>query len=313
MIIPCIVDSHCDSIQPAAEGKQPLVNPYNYSQKYPQLQFVAFFCGWPKEDARASYERAHRYLEALRASVADESQNLALVKSYADIEAAFAAGKHAALFSMEGATGLCGSVEILREFYEVGLRVTGLAWLSNDLAKSNRVISDGEEDTGLTLTGREIVAEGNRLGIIFDVSHLSDRSFWDLAEIAEKPIIASHSNFRSLCGHSRNLTDEMAREIIRRDGMIGLNLCKSFISDDKSRQTAEGLFDHLDHCLELGGEDHIGFGCDIDGIESYPEPLTLDRSVHEQLIDVMTARGYCDRLIEKVAYRNWMDFLKKYL
>ena len=140
MIIPCIVDSHCDSIQPAAEGKQPLVNPYNYSQKYPQLQFVAFFCGWPKEDARASYERAHRYLEALRASVADESQNLALVKSYADIEAAFAAGKHAALFSMEGATGLCGSVEILREFYEAGLRVTGLAWLSNDLAKSNRVI-----------------------------------------------------------------------------------------------------------------------------------------------------------------------------
>ncbi|MBP5174206.1 MAG: membrane dipeptidase, partial [Clostridia bacterium] len=139
------------------------------------------------------------------------------------------------------------------------------------------------------------------------------RSFWDLAAIAEKPIIASHSNFRSLCGHSRNLTDEMAREIIRRDGMIGLNLCRSFISDDNSRRTAEGLFDHLDHCLELGGEDHIGFGCDIDGIEKYPEPLTLDRSIHEQLIDIMADRGYSDELIEKVAFGNYMNFLKKHL
>ena len=313
MNITCIVDSHCDSIQPAAEGKQPLVNPYNYSRKYPQLQFVAFFCGWPKEDADASLLRARRYLRAFGDAVSDENRNLVQVKTYDDIEKAFAAGKHAALISMEGATGLCGSVEVLREFYEAGLRVTGLAWLSNDLAKSNRVFSDGEEDTGLTETGRKIVAEGNRLGIIFDVSHLSDRSFWDLAEIAEKPIIASHSNFRSLCGHSRNLTDEMAREIIRRDGMIGLNLCKSFISDDKSRQTAEGLFDHLDHCLELGGEDHIGFGCDIDGIEKYPEPLTLDRSIHEQLIDIMADRGYSDELIEKVAFGNYMNFLKKHL
>jgi membrane dipeptidase len=309
-----VIDSHCDSIQPVSHHELPLVNPYNYSSTYPQLQFVAAFCGWPGEDAEKSYARAMRYIGCFYTQMQLYSDRLVQVRTYADIEKAFAEGKHAALLTVEGATGYMGDVTVLREFYAAGVRVTGLCWLSNDLAKSNRVYSDGEEDTGLTDTGREIVAEANRLGMIFDCSHMSDRSFWDVNELSVKPMVATHSNFRAVASHSRNLTDDMAREIARRGGMIGLNLCKAFISDDPEKQDCDGYFAHLDYALGLIGEDCVGFGGDIDGVSNrYPAPLTRERSIHDTLIEIMLKHNYSEDLIRKVAGGNWMNFLRKYL
>lgn len=307
-----IVDSHCDSICTLDDGVSELVNPYNFSHKYDQLQFVAMYCSWEGDTSEESYKRTVRYIGHFAVAMANESDKILPVKTYADIERAFAEGKHAALLAIEGGSGIMGSRKVFREFYNVGVRVFGLAWLSNDLAKSNR-IKDGEEDTGLTELGRTIVADGNELGMIFDVSHLSDKSFWNLAELSKKPIIATHSNFRTVCGHSRNLTDEMAKEIFRQDGMIGLNLCPSFIHSEKTERTVDTLWRHLDRCLELGGEDHIGFGGDIDGIEAYPTPLTDKSSIHDQLVELMLRANYSEELVHKVAYGNYMRFLKKYL
>ena len=307
-----VIDGHCDSIQKVDEGQFGIVNPYNYSRKYPQLQFVAMFCGRPKEDSEQSYNRALRYIAQFKIHMETEKDRVVQCRTYEDIERAFAAGKHGAMLTVEGATGLKGSVSVLDDFYAAGVRVMGLAWLSNDLAKSNR-IAEGEEDTGLTDTGREIVEEGNRLGMIFDVSHLSDKSFWDLAEISKKPIVATHSNLRSLASHTRNLTEDMAVKIAESDGMIGLNLCTSFIDDNKENRTVARLFEHLDRFIELTGEDHIGFGGDVDGIGAYPAPLTKDDSIHDQLIEFMLSHNYSEALVRKVAGENWMNFLRKYL
>lgn len=308
-----IVDGHCDSIQKVDRGWYGIVNPYNYSKRYQQLQFVALFCSREGEDVEQCYQRAIRYVGHFSIAMANEKDKVLPVKTYADIERAFAEGKHAALMTMEGGTGIKGSKKIFNDFYNVGVRVFGLAWLHNDLAKSNR-LEEGEEDTGLTDLGREIVAEGNRLGMIFDVSHLSDKSFWDLAEISKKPIIASHSNFRALCSHSRNLTDDMAREIIRQGGMIGLNLWKRVVHDEPEQRTIETYFAHMEHCLELGGENNIGFGGDIDGIgREFPTPLDDSCSVHDRLIDYMLAHNYPETLVEKVAGGNFLEFLKKNL
>lgn len=308
-----VVDSHCDSIQKVDKGIYGIVNPYNYSRKYQQLQFVALFCSWPGDSPEDSYKRAVRYFGHFMIEMETEKDKVVQVRTYDDIEKAFAEGKHAALLSIEGGTGIKGSKKILNDFYAAGVRIFGLAWLSNDLAKSNR-IAEGEEDTGLTDVGREIVAEGNRLGMIWDVSHLSDKSFWDLAEISRKPIIASHSNFRTLCGHSRNLTDDMAKEIARQDGMIGLNLCTSFIHRETEKRTVENYFKHLEYCLSLIGEDHIGFGGDIDGIDDiYPSPLTVEDSIHDQLIEFMLQHNYSETLVRKVSGENYLNFLKKYL
>lgn len=305
-----VVDSHCDSI--ALVGKQKLVNPYNYSKKYRQLQMTAMFCAHPNETRQDSWNRALHYIDVFNHAMEDESDVVRPVRTYADIESAFAGGYHAALLTVEGGLGY-NTVENLNKVWEAGVRVFGLTWLSNDMAKSNRVFEDGEEDTGLTSLGREIVAEGNRLGMIFDVSHISDKSFYELLEISKKPIIATHSNFRSLCSHTRNLTDDMARCITERDGMIGLNLCTAFVHDEPEKRTVESYFAHLDHCLEKFGEDHIGFGGDIDGVGGeYPYPLDEGSSIHDRLIEYME-KHYTTSVVEKVAGGNYMNFLKKYL
>ncbi len=232
---------------------------------------------------------------------------------YNDIEAAFNEGKHAVMLTMEGGSGINGDIKNLEYFFNRGVRVFGLAWLTNELATSNRLDQFGN-DTGLTPLGIEAVKECNRLGMILDVSHLSDRSFYQVLELSKKPIMATHSNFRSLCSHSRNLTDEMAKEIIKQDGMIGLNLYTEFIDDIPNMRTAENLFRHLDHCLELGGENNIGFGCDIDGCDGiYPAPLSESCSMHDCLLEIMQKRNYSSTLIKKIAGENHLNFLKKYL
>ena len=168
-----IVDSHCDSIQKVDSRRYGIVNPYNYSQKFPQLQFVANFCGWPGEDAERSYRRAMRYIGLFKIRMAAEADKVEQVYTYEDIERVFAAGKHAALMSVEGATGIMGSREIFREFYAAGVRVFGMTWQSNDLCASTK-LPEGVGDYGLTDTGREIIDEGNKLGMIFDVSHMGE-------------------------------------------------------------------------------------------------------------------------------------------
>ena len=307
-----LVDSHCDSIQKVDAGKYGMVNPYNFSGRCSQLQFVALFCGWPGENAEQGYRRASRYADLFRVSMQKEWERVEQVRTYPEICRVLSSGKHAALLTMEGGTGIKGDKQILRDFYDLGVRVFGLAWNCNDLAKSNRVAAG--EDTGLTLLGKEIVAEGNRLGMIFDVSHLSDKSFWDLAELAQKPMVATHSNFRTLCGDSRNLTDEMARELIRRGGMIGLNLLPRFLHEEPAQQTVESLFRHLEYGLSLGAEDCIGFGCDIDGTSGlYPAPLDESAPIHDRLIDFMLSHNYPQDLVEKVAGGNWLAYLERNL
>ena len=307
-----VVDSHCDSIQQVAARNHPLVNPYNFSQKYKQLQMVAMFCSWPNETPKECYKRATRYMGLFSVAMDNESDNIVKVKTYADVEKAFAENKHAALLTIEGGTGIMGDPQIFREFYNFGVRVFGLAWLHNDLAKSNR-LEEGEEDTGLSPLGREIITLGNELGTIFDVSHLSDKAFWDVIEIAEKPVIATHSNFREICPHSRNLTKDMAKALIDKGGVIGLNFYPKFISENPEDHTIAGLFKHLDYCLENFGEDNIGFGGDIDGTTGrFPRDLDLTRSIHDQLIEFLQAH-YSESIVEKVAGDNYLNFLKKYL
>ena len=308
-----VVDSHCDSIMRVAERKYPLINPYNLSQKHQQVQMYAMFAGMPGEDAIASYRRVTRYLGLFSIAIENERDKIVKVRNYAEIEKALAEGKHAALVTIEGPTGLRGDPEIFREFYNFGIRIFGLAWHDSDLACCNKVIDEGREDTGLTEKGKEIIALGNELGIIFDVSHSSDKTFWDVIERTKKPVIATHSNFRAVCSHSRNLTDDMAKALIDKDGVIGLNLFRDIIHDDPAQRDIPQFFKHLDYCLEKFGDNNIAFGCDIDGVnDDYPPSLDVTRSIHDQLIEFMQ-KHYSESIIEKVAYQNYMSFFKKYL
>ena len=309
-----VVDSHCDSLDiMEGGGACKLIRPYNYSNKYGHLQFTALFCGKVNEDNLQSYERARAYVKTFHATVKAYGDSMIWVKTADDLNRAVTLGKKASLLSVEGGKGVMDDPKILSELYDDGVRVFGFVWDHNSLAKSNRIRED-EIDTGLSESGRAIAEEGNRLGMIFDVSHMSDKSFYDLFEISKKPLIASHSNFRAVCNHSRNLTDDMARCIFSSDGMVGLNFYPPFIDSDPQKKRVEGLFAHIDHALSLGGKDHIGFGGDIDGVrENYPSPLTKESSMHDLIIELMLKNNYSESLVKKIAGENYVSFLRKYL
>lgn len=309
-----VVDSHCDSLDIIEGGGAcNLIRPYNYSNKYGHLQFTALFCGKVYEDNRQSYERTRSYVKTFHSTMKAYGDKMIWVKNAQDLNRAVALGAHASLLSVEGGKGVMDDPKVLAELYDDGVRVYGFVWDHNSLAKSNR-IREGEIDTGLSESGRAIAEEGNRLGMIFDVSHMSDKSFYDLFEISKKPLIASHSNFRAVCNHSRNLTDDMARRIFESDGMVGLNFYPPFINSNLENKRVEGLFAHIDHALSLGGENHIGFGGDIDGVRgNYPTPLTEESSMHDLVIEIMLKNNYPESLVRKIAGENYINFLRKYL
>lgn len=204
----------------------------------------------------------------------DETPDVALCRSRAEIDSAIAAGRIAFVLAMEGGEPIQDGVASLRMFYELGVRVLGLTWNQRNLLAEG--IGEARANGGLTELGREMVAEATRLGILLDASHLSVRSFWDLIEASERPVIASHSNALALCKHPRNLDDDQIRAIAASGGIIGINAVAQFIADDRDEASLERMLDHLDHVASIAGHEHVALGPDfVDYLRSGPgEPLS---------------------------------------
>lgn len=173
-------------------------------------------------------------------------------------------GMMSAIFTIEGPAGFGFDPARLEELYQQGFRITSLGWNEkNPLAGSN--VTGG----GLTDLGREYVKEAQRLGMIVDVSHISDEAFWNIMDVTQAPIIATHSNSRAVCGHSRNLTDDMFRAICSTGGVAGFNQCDAFVGENPTIDTA---CDHILHFLELDPSGkHIALGADLDGCDKLPD------------------------------------------
>ncbi|TJY43112.1 membrane dipeptidase [Cohnella pontilimi] len=184
-----------------------------------------------------------------------------------EVDAAGKMGKIGALLSIEGVDGLQGHFWMLRLLHRMGVRLLGPTWNHANWA------CDGAGEPrggGLTKAGRQLVQECERLGILIDVSHLSDNGFWDVAETANRPFFASHSNVRALRTHSRNLTDDQVRALIAVGGIIGVTFVPWFLTDPEPA-SIQHILRHVDHICALGGERHIAFGSDFDGAERYAQ------------------------------------------
>ena len=184
----------------------------------------------------------------------------------------------------------------------------GLAWDTNELATS----AFDENDEGLTDAGVAMAIRCAELGITLDVSHLSDKSFYQLSEIYPLPLIATHSNYREICYNPRNLTLDMAKKIISRGGVIGLSLYPRHLTATDTA-TLDDLRRHIDFALEHLGEGSIGFGFDIDGTSgAYPAGLDESDSIHDRVLDYLS-RYYHDSTLERLSGTNVIDFFKSNL
>jgi membrane dipeptidase len=190
-----------------------------------------------------------------------ESPSCVLCRTYGDIRKAKEAGKIGLILGMEGAEPMGTDIQLLRIFYELGLRVLGLTHALRTYLADGAFFSARKAGQlgGLTDVGARFLEEAEKLGIVIDVSHLNDPSFWDVIKFARAPVIASHSNCRALCNHLRNLTDDQIKAVADSGGVVGVNACSVFVNPPD----LEHLVDHIEHIIKVGGIEHAGLGPDF--------------------------------------------------
>ena len=296
-----VADMHCDSFL-TVNSERGLISEYNTSKKHPFLQFFAAFTPRKSRTMEMRRRDVMHYLDIY----AYECERLSLTK-IEDARGLYYATDNklpSAMFTIEGGGGLLADSEELFTLYRAGLRIMGLAWDTNELACG----AWDECDTGLTDEGAKMARVCAELGITIDVSHLSDKSFYDLASVYPLPIIATHSNYRDVCDSKRNLTLDMAKTIISRGGIIGLNLYPGFVKNGTA--TIDDIIPHIEYHLEHFGDTGLGFGFDIDGTDGeYPIGIDESESIHDKVIDCLLSR-YSDSTVRKIAGENVLDFLK---
>lgn len=218
--------------------------------------------------------------------------------------------KAATLLAIEEGGAIDGSLEALRCLYELGVRAMTLTWSNrNDIADG---INEEATGSGLTLFGKQVVAEMNRLGMLLDVSHISTAGFWSVIETSTKPIIATHSNAKSLCSHPRNLNDEQIKALAQNGGLAGITFAGQFLEEDWHNACIESVYKHIDYMLNLiGNDEHIGFGSDFDGI-SHPPYNIQGVQDYKPLIEYLS-KYYSDETINKITHQNVINLLQKVL
>lgn len=299
-----IIDTHCDTItecfiKGCGLGKNTLHIDIERMQKF--LHYTQFFaCFSDPVYAGSAMKRCLAVIDKLYTEIEKYPAYIALCKSYADLQSCRQNKKIAAFLSLEGGEPI-ESLAGLRTLYRLGVRCIALTWNNSNHLAAGALEPDIEK--GLTDFGRKVLCEMERLGILVDVSHLNDASFWDLTAVYKKPILATHSNARAVCAHPRNLTDEQFLAIQKSGGCVGINLYPPFLQE----QGTAGITDiirHIEHFLALGGEDYVGIGADFDGVDCLPKGISGVESV-EKIFNELARIGYSDTLLEKIAYKNF--------
>lgn len=220
-----------------------------------------------------------------------------------DIENNRLQGIMSAILTIEGPAGFGFDPELLGDLYNVGFRITSLGWNEKNVLTGSNVTGGG-----LTDLGKTYVREAQRLGMLIDVSHISDEGFWDIMDITQAPVLATHSNSRRICDVKRNLTDEMFRAICKTGGVAGINMYDAFVGQDA---TLDRLCDHILHFIELDPSGkHIALGGDLDGCDTLCAGINGIQD-YPLLAQQLSNRGISEEMIYDIFWNNAMEVFKK--
>lgn len=322
-----IFDLHCDTIWQISQAKdkgEKLSLKKSYLQideeKLLQGNYLAqCFAIYIPNKYPDPFHRCLRDIEIYESEIG-KSRVLAPVYRYSDFEKNAKEGKISAVLTMEDGCPIGDNLDNLYMFYQKGVRMICLLHnLENTIGSPNfgRRFSGGVSDTriantstGLTEFGKALVKEMNKIGIVIDVSHLSDKGFYDVVKASNRPIVASHSNARAVCGHVRNLTDGMLYKLAENGGVLGVNFAKQFMHNNESlgRNTSECALRHIRYIKKKIGAEHIALGSDFDGINPNIE-LSNASKIH-LLIQALEKGGFKSEEIEKITHKNALRVFK---
>ena len=237
-----------------------------------------------------------REIATIQREIDKNKRVISLVYSPKEIRENLEKGRMSALLTVEGPAGFGFDPELLENLYQIGFRISTLGW-----NEQNVLTGSHQTGEGLTDLGRSYVRKCQELGILVDVSHISDKGFWDIMDITQAPVIATHSNSRALCGHSRNLTDDMFRAIRETGGVVGINQFANFLGDNPTLDT---ICDHIFHFLEMDPEGtHVALGGDLDGCSALAEGFEGIES-YETLADRLLERGLTEEAVMNLYWNN---------
>ncbi len=237
--------------------------------------------------------------------LAENGDLLAHCRSAADIRAAQAEGKCAALLSIEGAEQIECSVDKLPEAREKGVSILHLCWNYDNVLTGSATDGQG----GLTAEGRRFAQKAAELGMVIDLSHISERAFWDVLELSDRPVLAGHSDAAGVFPHPRNLTDAQFTALAARGGVAGLNLSPRFLGHGKD---IDAVVAHAEHFLALGGEKAVGLGTDLDGVTELPRGLTGIQDFGK-LYEAMLRKNWTEELVQDIFFGNLNAFFGRAL
>ena len=248
-------------------------------------------------------ELFEREMATVMREVERNYNKISLAYSASDIVDNLQSNRMSAILTIEGPAGFGFDPELLEDLYNVGFRITTLGWNEANVLAGSHMTGGG-----LTEQGRKYVETAQKLGMLIDVSHISDEAFWDIIEITKKPIIASHSNSRTIRDHSRNLTDEMFLAICKTGGVVGINLYSDFLGEDPDLNT---VCDHILHFLSLDPDGtHIALGGDLDGCDKLPRGFTGIQD-YNKLSDCLLSRGLTEEQVMNIFWNNGIGVMKR--
>lgn len=327
-----VVDMHCDTISELfyrkGEGKafSILKNDCHVDLERLKkgdycLQNFALYTNLERQEQ--PFEYCMKLVDLFYTELEKYEDIIGIVKNYGDIEENQKNGKMSAMLTIEEGGVFKGDLSLLRDFYRLGVRMATLTWnYKNELGHPNRFkIENGEPlfepetELGLTEKGIAFVQEMEKLGMIIDISHLSDAGIEDVFRYTEKPFAASHSNARTIASNPRNLTDDMIKRLSERGGVTGINYCADFLHDWKKGAAAisrvEDMISHIKHIKKVGGIQCIGLGSDFDGIGG---ELEIKSPKDLPLLEArMRKEGFTEGEIEAVFHGNVLRVYKEIL
>ena len=261
-----------------------------------------FACFTTYSDRMSPVDIFEKTLAAFHREIAKNADRIQQVYSTEEIEKNAESSMMSAILTIEGPAGFDFDPALLADLYKIGFRMSTLGW-----NEKNPLIGSHITGGGLTDRGYAYLKELQRLGMLVDVSHASDEGFWDIIEVTEAPVVASHSNSRSMHNISRNLTDDMFLAICKTGGVAGINLYADFIGE---RPTLDTVCDHILHFLSLDPEGkHIALGGDLDGCDVLPDGFSGIQD-YQKLANRLLERGLSESMVLDIFWNNAMGVMK---